>query len=256
MFTTTVMINKAFKYNEFKPFIIYGPYGYGKTSYSIKVLSELYGKYDENGNLVEPCYDWNVLSKHFVMHPRDFINHLSRLVNNGGREKCLVCDDAGLWLYALDWFNPFVKGVSKYLNVARTHFASIIFTTPTPQMILKKIRGLPDAIAVRIQKADNDQYECHRVKRYAVGYLWWISPDGKKSGVRTVFQDQFSIMLPDSVYNAYCEMRRKYVAWAVELLKRELEAFEKGGKLVKKVEVSSELLEAVKNIGESENIEF
>jgi hypothetical protein len=51
-------------------------------------------------------------------------------------------------------------------------------------------------------------------------------------------------------------MRKKYVAWAVELLKRELEAFEKGGKLVKKVEVSPELLEAVKNIGESENFEF
>jgi len=251
MLTPTVMINKAYKYNEFKPFIFYGPYGYGKTSLSIKVLAEVYGKYDENGVLVEPCYDWNVLSKHFVMHPKDFINHLSHLVYNGGREKCLVCDDAGLWLYSLDWYNPFVKGVSKYLNVARTHFASIIFTTPAPQMILKKIRALPDVIAVRIQKCDNDLYESRRIKRLAVGYHWWISPDGKKSGVRTVFQDSFNILLPDDIYKCYCEMRQKYVAWAVELLKRELEAFEKGDKYVHKVEKSEELVEAVKAVGES-----
>jgi hypothetical protein len=116
-------------------------------------------------------------------------------------------------------------------------------------MILHKIRGLPDIISVRIQKADNDLYESRRIKRYAVGYRWWSMPDGKKTGVRTVFQDSFNIMLPDDVYKAYCDMRQKYVAWAVELLKRELEAFEKGDKYVRKVEKSPELVEAVQAVG-------
>ncbi|MGP3705238.1 MAG: hypothetical protein ACKD6O_08120 [Candidatus Bathyarchaeota archaeon] len=235
MLTITHIINRMYRNNEFKIFVVYGPYGYGKTSYSIKCLAEVYGEYNDKGELVKPCYDWNILRSHFVMHPKDFVEHIFRLNRNGGREKCLVCDDAGLWLFALDWNKPFVKEVAKYLNVARSNLAGLILTTPHPSMILKKIRGLPDAISVKIMRYGDQNRECTLHRRLAVGYLWWSAPDGRRCGVKTIFQDVFDCMLPDDVYKGYIEMRKQYIDWAVLLMKKELELAESRYKLKEEV---------------------
>jgi len=236
MFTVTALINKAHLFNEMRPFIVYGPYGYGKTAFSIKVLAQVYGKYDEDGNLVEPCYDWHVIRNHLFFHPKEFIDALldsekikSQHEYDNEKIKCIVWDDAGFWLYSLMWYDRFVKAVGQYMNVARTHFSSIIFTTPSPNNVIKKIRGLPQLITVKIMKASNDRFPSQRFRRIARGYRWWRLPDMKKQGVKPLFEDRFSCKLPDDIYEEYMKMRSEYADYAVLMMKKELEILQKDG---------------------------
>jgi len=219
--TPTYLIRKAYKNNEFRPFIFYGPYGYGKTSLAIKVLAQLYGEWDGD-KLIKPCWDWEVLRDKIVMTPPEFVEKMKQLVSQNKRDLCLLADDAGLWLFALDWYDPFVKAVTKFLNVARTCLASVIFTTPLPTMILGKVRGLPQLISVKIVKATGNPEKHARWMRYATGYRWVVLPDMKKTMVKVVFRDRFYCKLPDDIYKKYCELRQQYVDSAVYYLKKEL----------------------------------
>jgi len=215
-FNHTVIIEKCYKYNLFQPFIIYGPYGYGKSSFSIKILMQVYN-----------TTDWDTLRNYIFFHPREFINALVKIMKSGEREKCIVWDDAGFWLYNLEWYDRFVKCVSKYLSVARTHLASIIFTTPTPTMVIKKVRDLPQLLTTKIIKLSNDRFPSQRYKRRAITYQWWRLPDMKKSGVKPKFVDDFDCRLPDDIYEQYMNLRKEYADYAILMMKQTLKDLER-----------------------------
>ncbi len=42
-FQLTKVINDLFERDEFIPVLIYGPLGFGKSAYAMKVVAELYG---------------------------------------------------------------------------------------------------------------------------------------------------------------------------------------------------------------------
>ena len=89
----------------------------------------------------------------------------------------LIWDDAGLWLMALEHWHPFVRAVIKYLNVARTNWASLIFTTPLPTWVIKKIRGFPQAVTLKIIKTRSDKEYPNR-ERMARAFRYWVSALG------------------------------------------------------------------------------
>lgn len=225
-----MLINRSWANFEMQPFIVYGPYGYGKTSYSIKCIAEAYGEY-KDGICIAPNYDWDMIKGHLYFHPKDFLAKLMSMAGSDRREKMIVWDDAGFWLSSYEWHEKFISLFARYLNVVRTHFSCVMFTTPTPTCVIKRIRGMPQLISIKIWKAktEDENRESSRWARIGQAYRWWLLPDGKKSGVRSVYQDKFSAKLPDEVYAKYMELRRDYADMAIIMMKRELEVYTKEG---------------------------
>jgi len=209
MFELTKLIDHAYYHDEFELIIVYAPLGYGKTTYAVKTLAQLYKD------------DWEEVKRKLVFHPKDFVELCDKMIQKGKREKAAVWDDAGLWLFALDQYDPFVKWVIKYLNVARTNWGALIFTTPTPTWIINKIRRFPQNYTIKIIKATSDLHRIQR-PRVATAYRSWTAPDFKHTGVRTQFKDSFDATMPTDFYNYYKPLRDSYTAIAVAMMRKNL----------------------------------
>jgi len=142
------------------------------------------------------------------------------------REKMDIWDDMGLWLFVLDWFDPFVKATCKYLNVARTDWAFIFGNTPTPKMVAKRIQNFPEVIRVKITKRGSNVKNPGK-PRLATAYHVWNTPDLKKTGVRKVFEDEYNAMMPDDFFSWYKPRRDHYATLAKQLMYKELVKLEK-----------------------------
>lgn len=207
--------------DEFAPMTIYGPQGYGKSAYACKLLAEYYAQ--EMGKEEPDKECWEKVKEQIVFKPEDFIKHLR---NMDGREPALIWDDAGLWLYALDFNKKFIKWVGKYLTAARSDFGTILLTTPRQDWIVKKVRNLPEAKQVKINKATGVKWR--NGKRYrswqrtALTYHPWQSPDTSKSGTKAIYRDNFQCRMPTYFYDWYEPYRDKYVEIAKNLMEEAL----------------------------------
>jgi len=218
---TARMIMTAYESDEFLPIIPYGPLGYGKSAYAIKVAALIHGNFE--------YYNYEAVKDCMVFHPKDFLKKCSEMEMDK-RNPVLIWDDAGLWLHALDFQHPFVKSVAKYMNVARTDWGSIIYTTPWPTWIIKKVRGLPQCVIIKILKADMDLKPnpsdptllLRHKYRIARAYRSWITPDMKKSGVKTMHEDYFDAYLPDDFFEWYKPLRDKYAEIAKRMMAKAL----------------------------------
>ena len=207
------LIRKAWENDEFIAVIVYGPQRIGKTAYSLKVLAEVMGK---NG---VPDYSIATAKRNLVFPPKQFLERVESITM---KEPMIVWDDAGMWLYALDWYDPWVKAVAKYLNVVGTDLAAVIFTTPLPTWVISKLRGLPQVITIKIIKTGASHFA-----RRATAYRSWMAPDMKKTGVRKIFYDNFSCKLPDRLYRWYHPIRKGYADEAKSMMRGLLEKQDK-----------------------------
>jgi len=154
-------IIELYEDDEFKPLIIQGDHGYGKSSYANRLIAEVYSIDRVKGN-------WNtdIFKRHIGFHPKHV---LDLWMNKRGRDHCFHWDDAGLWLHSLDYQDPFVKDVGKYMQVVRTDWACVMFTAIGKEDISSKIRGLRNAIIIDITKEGVD--ETHPNRRTASAYI-------------------------------------------------------------------------------------
>lgn len=209
-FKTVELIQKAYAADECLVLIPYGPLGIGKSTFACKVVAELYGSPGKP--------NWEAVKQRLVFHPSEFVEKCNTLMERGEKDKALIWDDAGLWLLSLEHWHPFIRAVVKYLNVARTNWAALIFTTPLPTWVIKKVRGFPQAITLKIIKADNKP---HR-PRIARAFRYWVTPDMKKSGVMEIYQDKFRGLMPNDFYDWYKPLRDSYANRAIMGMKEEL----------------------------------
>ncbi len=222
-YITTKKIHDSYYADECKVFLPYGPLGIGKSAYACKVTAQVYGEKLKDGTIIP---NWEAVKDHLVFHPRDFVEKCVKMMDQKKKDQCLIWDDAGLWLFALEHNNPFIKAVIKYLNVARTNWAALIFTTPLPTWVLKKIRGFPQAISIKIIKAKEETRADK--PRIANAYLSWVSPDMKRTGVRKIYDDRYSALMPNDFYwNWYKDRRDDYARQAINLMYKELNSLEK-----------------------------
>jgi Txe/YoeB family toxin of Txe-Axe toxin-antitoxin module len=235
VFITTLRIFEAYKRYRFFPMIVYGELGIGKSSFAIKLLAEVYGKW-EDGTLVER--NWDAWKEWMVFLPEEFIKRIDELQAKGERAPLLVWDDAGLWASSQKFKDKFAISLSDYFNVARTDLASVIFTTPDPSWLLKRIREIPGICYGRITYKDEDNGARHKELRYLIVYSTWKNVIEDKVGSRRLYSDMFDITLPNDVFKEYDKVRRKYAEVAKKKLEEVIEEFKyrtwKGYKKYKK----------------------
>jgi len=204
--------------DEFTPFIIYGPLGFGKSAYAIKVAGHVLGSWL---GLDGPCYELYWFKKILGWHP---IKVVAQWMMIKDKLPVYIWDDAGYWLYALEFNHPWIKAVCKYMNVVRTDLGGIIFTSPLPTYITRKVRALPDLINIKIMKrySSKDTKPSHQWARLARAYYHWTLPDMKQTRVRKLYEDKFSCRIPDELYEWYKPLRDRYAKEAKRLIFREL----------------------------------
>jgi hypothetical protein len=192
--TLAKLIEKASIEDDCSFYMIYGPLRYGKTAYACKTIASIYDT-------------WNpqILRKFIVFKPMEFIQ-LKKTIRTGIKYPCFLWDDAGIHLSALRWNDPLLKTVTEYFQTIGTHFNAVIFTTPLPSYVIKKLRGMPNSINIRIYKMN--QYPMKM--RIAKGYYQWLAPDLKKSGVKPILDDRFSAIMPTQFYDWYLPFRQGY----------------------------------------------
>lgn len=214
VFITANLINQAYHLDEFNLFIVYGPLGIGKSAYMSKVSAEAYGTSKQP--------NFNKVKDYTIFHPKDFVERCFRMIDRHERQKVLNWDDAGYWLFCLEHTDPFVLSVIKYMNVARTNWAAMILTTPSPSWVIYKMRSFPQCIRLKIVKRTSDRGRTQKL-RIAKAYRTWVHPDFKHSGVRSIYADNFDAIMPNDFYwDWYKPLRDDYARQAGGLMEREL----------------------------------
>lgn len=206
MLTSTALIQKAVEEGECKFFIVYGPLRYGKTAYAMKTLAQLHGTWDPKE-----------LSQYVVFTPIDFLLKIKRL-RNRGKQLLLIWEDAGVWLNSMKWNDPLILAISRYLDVVGTDFAGVMFTTPMPSHVIKRVRGIPQCTTVKIHKLNDNASK----PRLALGYRMWMLPDCKKSGVKPIFEDRYSALMPNVFFDWYQKERQSYANETFKEIETEL----------------------------------
>ncbi len=218
-------IEKAYYEHIYLPFVIYGYHGVGKSSYACQVAAEVYGS-PENP-------DFEKVKEQIVFTPDEFLEKVQHAGRGYDRHKCIIWDDAGLWLYTMDFHDPLVKAVVKYLNVARTDVAAVLFTTPSPKMLVNKVFSTHEARTVWVKKLTgrsgtaqrrtlSDGRERNYRYREARIYNKLVLPDMKKEYHFKAAIDRFSANLPDDFFEWYREQRASYAETAKGLIEEEM----------------------------------
>jgi hypothetical protein len=207
--TPVKWVRRSYAENEVKFFIVYGPHGYGKSAYLAKCLAQLNG-----------TWEWEKLKKFIVWKPTMLCDVIEYVEKSGHDEFMLGCDDAGVWLNAMKWNHPLLMALTEYFDVIRIHFHGIMFTSPLPLHVIKRIRGLPQSVNIRIDKIEGGGGI--EKLRHATGYTQYILPDLKRTRVKTQFIDTFSAIMPEKFYTDYYKARKGYTSEAYAHVKDEL----------------------------------
>ena len=199
MLRTSKMIQNWYHANKFRVIIVYGPSGEGKSVFSLKVLKEIYGK--------------SRLRHYIIFRPEDLVKFLMNLQKRNERIPTFLMDDAGLWFNKQDFRDKFVVAAMKWIQVARTNTASIIFTTPNVSQLVKSLRSL-DCFLINISNKSPTRSQ-------AKAYNNYVYPSGK-SIVNLRWIDTFTPRLEDDIYNYYLKLREGYARNATEMMREAL----------------------------------
>jgi len=175
---------------EFTGATISGIQRLGKSSYALQVMYDIYGNWDD------------VFSNMFFKIDA-LVGHLTKLVETGKRVPCILWDDAGVHGTSQIYWTD--KELYRYLgaltDVIGTTTKGLLMTTPNPYGLVKQIRNY-EWLIIKITKYDENN-------RFAKGYLNRMLPSGDRR-LRTVFEDRFTKILPDKVFERYNEIRKSY----------------------------------------------
>jgi len=202
--------------DQFKAIIVYGDLRIGKSTYALKVMGQVYEYlYDEplSPSLIDNYMGW---------HPAEVIKswkNIKRIARNKRKIPVYTWDDAGVWLFSLDWNDPLLRAIQRYMNLIGTDMACLIMTTPDPTFILSKIRRLPGLIRIEVKPSTSQNKEWPKnADRVAIAYQKRYLPDSQKFYMRKLWRDNFRAVLPDEIYKYYTPIRERYTEMAKEMM--------------------------------------
>ncbi len=241
---TAVMIRNAYRFGQGLGFVVHGPRGVGKTTWSVKVAARCIGTVEKP--------DFNGVKNWLIFTPQEFCNLINKTYNT---QIVLVWDDAGYWINRLFWYEQFVREALRYMTLQRTQFTAIIFSTPSLTLIPNKILQLEDVYRVKIIKLKSD-FENSKRPRMAFVKRPWYSDDLKKHGVSLDYPESFSGLMPDDFFQWYQPVRQKYVMMAAKRIQDTLKKAKDVGMKAGLEELEDEIgktipsVEDVKKMGE------
>lgn len=213
------------RHDGFFGLLVEGRQRIGKSSYCCQAKAETLGKWEytrSNGvelvEAVKPNYE--AVKNYIVFPPEEFLDAILK-IGLSDKISSLLWDDAGFWLFALDWYDPFVKIVSRYIQLAGRQMACLMLTSPSQKLISGKVlEALPEMYVGKIIKTSGDT-QTYRPRRAKV-YQRWTYPDGKRGGVHTRWEDDYNVMLPQDFFDWYKPKSDHYLDEALLLMKAEV----------------------------------
>ena len=122
----------------------------------------VFWEFEPEPRCVKP--DFDSVKPWVIFKPQEF---LDKVLEVDEKQKCLIWDDAGYWVFSLDWYEPFVKAVSRWMQVAGTQFACIILMTSEQSLISSKIlAALPNHHICHITKTRNEKNTYYKRLRF------------------------------------------------------------------------------------------
>lgn len=223
--------------DECEVFLVYGsPEGIGKSALVSHVLADVHGYFKcKDEDLVRAMWvkrkealsmpkwesDWGMVEKFTNYPPDEVVDKCLYMLDNKIVEVAFHWDDAGTWLYLMDYHDPFVKAFMKYLPLARSNWkGGIILSTPFKEWVLKKLQTSEGILQVRITKPSGDNYHMIWKPRIATCYKKEKPyPGAIRSYWPRQFIDNFSAIMPDSFYKRYKPKRDKYALLAAQQMR-------------------------------------
>jgi len=203
--------------------VIEGKQRIGKTSYVSQGMAEAHGEWSYNPfrECVKKEFGQE-MRKWITFPPEEFLDVILD-VGITEKHRAILWDDAGFWLFVLDWYDPFVKTVAKYIQLAGRQFGCVLFTTPSQKLMSGKVLdAMPDLLVCKVVHDWEKGEDTGKVRpRLASIYERWDYPDGKKGGVRKRWRDRFNAILPDEYFAWYQPKSQHYLDEAMQILKAE-----------------------------------
>ena len=202
------------------------PEGIGKSGYVHHVLADTYGYIScRDKELIRVMWkpreeqikapkwplDWET-TKTFIRYlPEDVVELCKNMLLKGVREPVFHWDDAGSWLNAMDYHDPFVIAFMKYLSLARSNWGMVILSTPVEEWVLKKLRTAKGMLRVTINKprGASSMRSIWR-PRIAKAYRMTRYVGNPRAYWPRQWTDHFIAIVPDDFYKWYKPMRDKY----------------------------------------------
>jgi len=178
--------------------ILYGGEGSGKTATALRLLFNVYGSWSKALSML--FFRWQDL--------RDVLDQAAEL---GYRIPCVLWDDMGvygsknLWFYDMDT----ALDIDSSIELIRTSAAGFIGTTVSPDNVLKALRGRPNWIVCELVRTG-------QFTSFMRCYYYKVLPSGSvktrklKDEHGDYVEGTVDIKLPDNVYLAYWQARRRW----------------------------------------------
>lgn len=226
MLDATKRVLELYDNDEFELFIIQGKNGYGKTTYANRIIAEVYSHRNQNrwgGNGHTGNWNVNLFKNHLGFHPMKVLNRWTSMKK---RDYVYHWDDAGVWLNAYDYQDPFVKEAAKYLQTARTDWACLIFSCIDKDDVIKKLRDFRSAVIIDVTKkgcktSTGKPSDINR--RTANAWHYWKDRLGKL-GTENDWEETFDSHVPDKFYEWYKPNRDRYARLNKRLMKQKARA--------------------------------
>jgi len=186
--------------NGFLGAIIEGERGYGKSSYALKVMAQVY----QNLEGLDDEGSWNRAIDNMIFSMEDMTKRITGNIDNDIVTPVWCLDDATVHFSSYKFFTNLFEVILIHglFDTIRTACTGLLMTCPKRDLLLAALRNYDD---FKIEIYMNDGWQ-----RIARGYKIKTTPIGQRR-IYKDFEDCYSCYLPDWVYDKYMEKRKFYL---------------------------------------------
>lgn len=182
--------------------IIYAPRGWGKSSFAIKTLVDLY----HNGYGIDRDKSYELALNQILYDLPGITKRIKENLDADHPTEGLIFDDAGVYFSGQTYasyvrWHALLKG---FLDTVRLSTSSILMTTPNVKDLASYIRRNDDQY-VKIGKGRGEW------ERTASIYTQYTLPSGT-TRIKKIGETDYSCYLPNAVYQKYSIKRKKMLA--------------------------------------------
>jgi hypothetical protein len=216
-FFLTRLIRHAYEREGFISALIFGSQGIGKTSYALHVAHQVYG-------------DWRKALNSLFFNPKEAIEYLDKALSRNERIPLIIMDDAGLWLGKSQWWKREKIEFAEFFDIIRTVCSSVVFTTPSDNLISRLSHEI--MLRIKVSPIDSDLYAQLKrqgynvdVDRYRVAkiYRFSLSPLFQPIIQKTAY-DIFPLYYPNDIKQEYDKKRLDAVRHKLTKVKQSLKS--------------------------------